>query len=129
MLKEFPFYNVLIEKPNIKNLNDVEMLSELPFYDELNIVKTATSKIIKDKHGNMNDPLVQLEASKPVIKDLSGDLLIEMKGFKYQITLKVSSSKQKKNGDTEFSTVFFNSAAKTVINLNKCGPNLSKTFI
>ena len=107
MLKEFPFYNVLIEKPNIKNLNDVEMLRELPFYDELNIVKTATSKIIKDKHGNMNDPLVQLEASKPVIKDLSGDLLIEMKGFKYQITLKVSSSKQKQNGDTEFSTVFF----------------------
>ena len=35
----------------------------------------------------MNDPLFQLEASKPVIKDLFRDLLIEMKDFKYQITL------------------------------------------
>ena len=37
----------------------------------------------------MNDPLVQLEESKPVIKDLFRYLLIEMKNFKYQITLKV----------------------------------------
>ena len=44
----------------------------------------------------MNDPLVQLEARKPVIKDLVRDLLFEMKGFKYQITLKVLLSKQKK---------------------------------
>ena len=36
----------------------------------------------------MNDPLAQMEASKPVIKDLFRDLLIEMKGFKYQTTLK-----------------------------------------
>ena len=42
----------------------------------------------------MNDPLAQLEASKPVIKDLFRDLLIEMKGFKYQITMKVLLSKQ-----------------------------------
>ena len=41
----------------------------------------------------MNDPLVQLEANKPVIKDLFRDLLIEMKGFKYQVTLKVKLSK------------------------------------
>ena len=41
----------------------------------------------------MNDPLVQLEASKPVIKELLRDLLIEMKGFKYQVTLKVKLSK------------------------------------
>ena len=55
------------------------MLHELPFYDESNIVKTAKAfkryasyniEIIKGKDGNMNDPLVQLEASKPVIKDL-----------------------------------------------------------
>ena len=35
----------------------------------------------------MNDPLAQLEASRPVIKDLFKDLLIEMKGFKYQIII------------------------------------------
>ena len=44
----------------------------------------------------MNDPLAQLEPSQPVIEDLVRDLLIEMKGFKYQITLKLLSSKQKK---------------------------------
>ena len=42
----------------------------------------------------MNDAVVQLDASRPVIKDLFRDLLIEMKGFKYQITLKVLLSKQ-----------------------------------
>ena len=36
----------------------------------------------------MNYPLVQLETSKPVTKDLFRDMLIELKCFKYQITLK-----------------------------------------
>ena len=49
---------------------------------------------MKDKDGSMNDPLAQLEVSKPVFKDLLKDLLIEMKGFKYQITKKVLLSKQ-----------------------------------
>ena len=35
---ELPFYNVSIEKPKIKRLND--LLAELPFYDQLNIIKT-----------------------------------------------------------------------------------------
>ena len=41
LFKELPFYNEPIEKPKIKKLKYVDMLSELPFYDELNIVKTA----------------------------------------------------------------------------------------
>ena len=49
-----------------------------------------------------------------------------MKGFKYQITLKVLLRKQKENGDTEFATVYFNSKTKTVININKYG--LDKSF-
>ena len=32
-----PFYNVLIEKPKIKGLKKINLLHELPFYDELNI--------------------------------------------------------------------------------------------
>ena len=36
------------------------------------------------------DPIVQLEASKSSIKDLFSILLIKTKGFKYQITVKVS---------------------------------------
>ena len=84
MHKEQPFYNAPIEKPKIKHLNNVDMLSELPFYDELNTVKTAKAfkkyvrsysiEIVKDKDGNMNDPLAQLDARKPVIKDLFRDL-------------------------------------------------------
>ena len=77
LLKKLLFYNVPIEKLKIKKINNVNMLRELPFYDELNIVK--------DKNGNMNDSLAHLEASKSVIKDLFRGLLIELMGFKYQI--------------------------------------------
>ena len=133
LLKKLPFYNVPIEKVKTKKLSNVDMLRELPFYDELIIVKTAIAfkkyakshsmEIIKEKDENVNDPLVQLEASKPVAKNLFRDLLNEIKGFKYQITLKVLLSKQKQNGGTELSTVYFNSTEKTVINTNKYGLN------
>ena len=71
------------------------------------------------------DPLVQLEASKSSIKDLFKDFLNEMKGFKYQITIKVLLSKDKKNEGIEYSLVCFNSTTKTVIN---SGFNLDKSF-
>ena len=32
-----PFYNTFIEKPEIENLSNVELIQELPFYDELSI--------------------------------------------------------------------------------------------
>ena len=80
---------------------------------------------MKDKDGNINNSLIQLKASKPVIKDLFKDFLIETKGFKYQLTMKVFLSKQKKNSDIEL-TVYFSSTTKTVINLNKYG--LDKSF-
>ena len=34
-----PFYNTFIERPKIKKLSNVKLLQELPFYDELSIVK------------------------------------------------------------------------------------------
>ena len=135
-LKNCLFFNVPVQKIKIKKLNNVDMLIQLPFYDELKLVQTVKAfkkyarsysiEIMKDKDGDMNDPLTQLEASKPVIKDLFRDLLIEMKGFKYQIAIKVLLSKQNENGDKEFITVYFNSTAKTVINLNKYG--IDKSF-
>ena len=73
LFQELPFCNVLIQKPRIKHLKNIDLLHELPFYDELNIVKIseafkryATSykiEIIDSK-----DPLVQLEASKSSMK-------------------------------------------------------------
>ena len=46
------------------------------------------------------------------------DLLDEIKGFKYQITVKVLLSKHKENGGIEFAPVYFNSTTKTVINFD-----------
>ena len=61
------------------------------------------------------DPIKQLEASKSSIKDLFNDLLNETKGFKYQITLKVTLKKYKRT-EIEFAPVYFNSTTRTVIN-------------
>ena len=97
------------------------MLSELPFCEELNVIKTnhafrgyATSykvELLEEK-----DLIKQLEARKSNIKDLFSDLLNETKGFKYQITLKVTLKKYKPNEEIEFFPVYFNSTTKTVIN-------------
>ena len=38
--KELPFYNKYIEKPKIKRLKNINLLSELPFHEELNVIKT-----------------------------------------------------------------------------------------
>ena len=65
---------------------------------------------------NSKDPLAQLKASKPSIKDLFEDLLDEIIVFKYQITVKASLIKQKGNGDIESADVYFNSITTTVIN-------------
>ena len=70
------------------------MLSELPFYEELNVIKTnhafrGYAMSYKVEIIEKKDPIKQLEASKSSIKDLFSDLLNETKGFKYQITLKV----------------------------------------
>ena len=92
--KELPFYNNPIEKPKIKRLTDINLLAELPFYEQLSIIKMNQAfkgyamsnkvEIIEKK-----DIILQLEASKSSIKDLIRDLLNEIKGFKYQITVKV----------------------------------------
>ena len=85
--KILPFY-VLIEKSNIKGLKSIDLLHEIPFYDELNIYEMSKAfkrcrrsykiEIIHSKH-----PLTQLEASKSSIKDLFKDLLDKIKSFRY----------------------------------------------
>ena len=37
--KQLPFFNVSIEKAKTKRLKNVDFLAELPFYDQLNIIK------------------------------------------------------------------------------------------
>ena len=43
IFKILPFYNAFIDKPNVKKLNNVQLLKELPFNDELSIVKNKTA--------------------------------------------------------------------------------------
>ena len=38
--KEVPFFNVSIEKPKIRHVKNIDLLAELPFYNQLNIMKT-----------------------------------------------------------------------------------------
>ena len=40
---ELSFYNKHIEKTKIKHLKNIDLLSELPFYEDLNIIKTNHS--------------------------------------------------------------------------------------
>ena len=38
--KELPFYNKPIEKPNVRYLKNIDRLAELPFYEQLGVIKT-----------------------------------------------------------------------------------------
>ena len=60
--KELPFYNKHIEKPKNKRLKNIDLLSELPVYEELNVTKVNHAfkgyalsykvKIIEKKRSN-----------------------------------------------------------------------------
>ena len=39
LFQTLPFHNVLIEKPEIKKVSNIELLHELPFCDELSITE------------------------------------------------------------------------------------------
>ena len=108
-----PFYNTFIQKPEIKKLSNIKLLQELPFYDELSIVKNLNAFIgyarsYKAEVIDKKDTLVQLEVRKSSIEHLLKDLLNEIKGFKYQMTLAVLLSKTKTDGSIEYSPVYFN---------------------
>ena len=120
IFKILPFYNSHIDKTKAKKLNNVQLLKELPFYDELSIVKNKTAfrgytQSYKIKVVDKRDVIVQLKDSELSIADLFKDLLIELKGFKYQITMDVLLSQLKNSGEIEYSPVYFNSLTKTVI--------------
>ena len=111
--KEIPFYNEPIKKPKVKRLKNTNQLAELPFYEQLSVIKTNQAFrgyeiSYKVEIFERKVPLVQLEASKSSIKDLLSDLLNETKGFKYQVTEKVLLMKYKLNREIEFAPVYSN---------------------
>ena len=85
LFQELLLYYVLIEKPRIKRIKNIDLLHELPFYDESSIGNISESfkrhaRSFKVEIVGSKDPLAQLEASKPSIKDyLFEDLLDEIK--------------------------------------------------
>ena len=124
VLKIFPFYNVLIDfikSDAVKKFNNVELMSELPFYKDLSVKEISEAfkryaKSYKVEIVDKKDPLIQLYSSKKRIIELFGDLLSEMKGFKYQITLFFTLEKGKLDVTVEYAAVYLNSFVKAVIN-------------
>ena len=119
--KELPFYNKPIKKPKVKRLKNIDQLIELPFYEQLDVIKTdqafsGYAMSYKVEIVEKKEPIVQLKASKLSIKNLFSDLLNETKAFKYQITAEALLKKDRLNGEIEFETVYFNSLTKTVTN-------------
>ena len=37
---KLPFYNKSIKKPKVKRLKNIDQLAELPFYEQLSLIKT-----------------------------------------------------------------------------------------
>ena len=123
-LKIFPFYNVLIDfvkSDAVKKFNNVKLMSKLPFYKDLSVEEISEAfkwyaKSYRVEIVDKKDPMIQLYSSKVHITELFGELLSEMKGFKYQITLFVTLKKSKLDGTVEYAAVYLNSFVKTVIN-------------
>ena len=106
VLKILPFYNVLIDfvKSDVaKRYCNVKLMSELPFYKDLSVNEISEAfkryaKSYKIEIVDKKDSMIQLYSSKECIVKLFGELLSEMKGFKYQVTLFVTLKKGKLDG-------------------------------
>ena len=102
-------------------MKNYELLRDLPFYDGINIsrkerafrayAKTYEVEIINNK--SLSDSLV---ISKAAIKNLFDELLREKKGFKYVVSTKIILKKRTNDNEHKYSTIYFNSLIKTVIN-------------
>ena len=63
--KELAFYNMHIKKPKIKRLKNNDLLSQTPFYEELDVIKTnhafrGYAMIYKVELVEKKDPIEQL---------------------------------------------------------------------
>ena len=98
--KELPFYNKPIETP-VKPLKSIDQLAQQPSVINTDQALKRYAMSYKVEILERKDPIVQLEASKSIIKNLFSHLLNEIKGFKYQITVEVLLKKYKLNGEIE----------------------------
>ena len=98
-------HNKYIEKPKIKRLKSIDLLSKLPFNAKLDVIDTGRAFkglgiSYKVELVGKKVLLIQLESSKSNIKYIKSrtslDLLDETKRFKYQITLRVKKIQAKR---------------------------------
>ena len=123
-LKILPFYNVLIDyvkSDAAKRYCNAKLMNKLPFYKDLDVKEISDAfkryaKSYRVEIFDKKDPMFQLYSSKKRITELFGELLSEMKGFKYQIALFVTLKKSKLDGTVEYTAVYLNSFVKAVIN-------------
>ena len=76
--KELPFYNKLIKKRKVKPLKKIDQLIELPFYEQLDVIKTdqAFSGDAISFKVDIIEKKIQLDnACKLSIKNLFNDIL------------------------------------------------------
>ena len=119
--KELPFYNKLIKKPKVKRLKNIDRLIELPFYEQLGVIKidqvfSGYAVPYKFEIVERKDPVVKLKASKVSIKNLFSDLMNETTRFKYKITVRTLLKNCKVHREIEFRPVYFDSKTKKIIN-------------
>ena len=76
--KENAFYNKPIEKPKIRRLKNIDLLFELPFYEELDILKTnhASRGYAISYKVEMIEEKIQLHSQKQVNQVLKTCLVI-----------------------------------------------------
>ena len=48
--KELPFCNKPIEKPKVKRLKNIDRLTELLFYEQLNVIKQSKHLVVMQCH-------------------------------------------------------------------------------
>ena len=121
LLQEQPFYKQSIKKPRIKKSKNYELLRELLFYGDINIlrnerafkrhVETYKIEIIDNK--SLSD---SLSVSKNSIKNLFHQLLSGKRGFKYFTSVKITLKKRINDNEVALRVLYFNSLVKKVIN-------------
>ena len=79
--KELPFYNRPIKKTKVKHFKNINLLFELPFYEELSIIKTnlgfrGYAVSYKVEIIVRKDPINQLEVSKSCLASKKTCLMI-----------------------------------------------------
>ena len=121
LLQEQAFYKQPIMKPRIKKLINQELLRQLPFYDEVNILRNERTfrgyaKIYKVKIINNRKLTDLLSVIKNRIKNLFDELLREKRGFEYIISVKIILKKRINDNEFEFKTLYFNSLIKIAVN-------------